>query len=280
ESQRAGSQAAESQAAESQAAESQAAESRAVRGQAAESQAAESRAVRGQAAESQAAEVGSPMAGSVARLRTNHRFSGALAELASAVQAGDAERVIDVLRGSDASVTWLDYEAEASTPLLRAPVTEWTGRLIDPARQGDRTGALEELGRHRVLCAHRRGADGVSEWNGLIERWLSEDWPDLAGEGAWYAGRPVMVTSNDYNMRLFNGDTGVTVAGQHDSAPRVSVVFEDAGGLPRPGSPSWLADVETVFAMTIHKSQGSEVHPLTLLLPPSTSRLLTRELLY
>jgi exodeoxyribonuclease V alpha subunit len=220
------------------------------------------------------------MAGSVARLRTNHRFSGALAQLALAVQAGDDDTVLDILRRGDSSVAWLDYEAAASSALLRAPITEWTGRLIDTARKGDRPGALEELNRHRILCAHRRGADGVSEWNGLIERWLDEDWPDLAGEGAWYAGRPVMVTSNDYNMRLFNGDTGVTVAGQEDSAPRVSVVFEDAGGLPRPVSPSRLADVETVYAMTIHKSQGSEFDRITLLLPPSASRLLTRELLY
>jgi exodeoxyribonuclease V alpha subunit len=222
------------------------------------------------------------MAGSVARLRTNHRFSGGLAELASAVQAGDDDTVIDILRRDDTSVKWIDHEAAASAvpALLRGPITEWTGRLVDIARRGDRAGALEELERHRLLCAHRRGADGVSEWNGLMERWLAEDWPDLAGEGAWYAGRPVMVTSNDYNMRLFNGDTGVTVAGPDDVGPRVSVVFEDVGGLPRPVSPSRLADVETVYAMTIHKSQGSEFDRVTLLLPPPTSRLLTRELLY
>jgi exodeoxyribonuclease V alpha subunit len=222
----------------------------------------------------------SPMAGSVARLRTNHRFSGALADLAAAVQAGNDDTVIDVLRGGDRSVAWLNHEAATSSALLRGPITEWTRRLVDMARQGERDDALEELGRHRLLCAHRRGADGVSEWNGLIERWLGEDWPDLASEGAWYAGRPVMVTTNDYNVRLFNGDTGVTVASLDDMGPRVSVVFEDAGGLPRPVSPSRLADVETVYAMTIHKSQGSEFDRVTLLLPPSTSRLLTRELFY
>jgi exodeoxyribonuclease V alpha subunit len=220
------------------------------------------------------------MSGSVARLRTNHRFSGALADLAAAVQSGDDNLVLDILRRDNTSVLWINHEAAATSALLRGAVMEWTGRLVDVARQGDRSGALEELGRHRLLCAHRRGADGVSEWNGLIERWLGENRPDLAGEGAWYAGRPVMVTSNDYNMRLFNGDTGMTVASADDATPRISVVFEDAGGLPRPVSPSRLADVETVYAMTIHKSQGSEFDRVTLLLPPSTSRLLTRELLY
>jgi exodeoxyribonuclease V alpha subunit len=223
---------------------------------------------------------GSPMAGSVALLRTNHRFAGALAELALAVQAGDDTMVLDVLRGQDEAVTWLDHDPAASPSLLRGPVTEWTSRLIDAARQGDRAAALRELGRHRLLCAHRRGGDGVSEWNDLIERWLVEDWPELAGEGAWYAGRPVLVTSNDYSLGLFNGDTGITVATRDDLAARVSVVLDDGSGSPRPVSPSRLAGVETVYAMTVHKSQGSEFERVTLLLPPPTSRLLTRELLY
>jgi exodeoxyribonuclease V alpha subunit len=220
------------------------------------------------------------MAGSIAVLRTNHRFAGALADLAAAVQAGDEDRVLEILRQGDEAVAWLDSEPAASASALRDPITAWTGRLIDTARGGDRTGALAELGSHRLLCAHRRGADGVSEWNGLIEGWLAEDRPELAGEGSWYAGRPVMVTANDYSLRLFNGDTGVTVAGQDDSAARVSVVFDDGGGSPRPVSPSRLADVETVYAMTVHKSQGSEFDRVTLLLPPPSSRLLTRELLY
>ncbi len=223
---------------------------------------------------------GSPMAGSIALLRTNHRFGGALADLASAVQAGDDDAVMDVLRRGDDSVTWLGREPVASASSLRGPITEWTGRLIAAARNGDDTGALEELKRHRILCAHRRGEDGVTEWNDRIERWLEEDWPDTAGEGAWYAGRPVLVTANDYSVRLYNGDTGVTIAGPDGSATRVSVVFEEAGGRTRLVGPSRLANVETVYAMTIHKSQGSEFDRVTLLLPAPTSRLLTRELLY
>jgi exodeoxyribonuclease V alpha subunit len=222
----------------------------------------------------------SALVGSIALLRTNHRFSGSLADLASAVQAGDSDTVVEVLRQGDAAVSWEDQQPAKAPSLLRDGITEWTRPLIDAARRGDRVTALHELGRHRVLCAHRRGADGVAEWNDLIERWLAEDWPDLAGEGAWYSGRPVLVTANDYTLRLFNGDSGVTVAGPGDPAPRVSVVFDNGGGVPRPVSPSRLADVETVYAMTVHKSQGSEFDRVTLLLPPTTSRLLTRELLY
>jgi exodeoxyribonuclease V alpha subunit len=187
---------------------------------------------------------------------------------------------VEVLRRGDEAVTWLDQEPAASSSALRGPITGWTGRLIEAARTGDNAGALEELKRHRLLCAHRGGEDGVSEWNDRVERWLEEDRPDLAGEGVWYAGRPVLVTANDYSVRLFNGDTGVTVAGPDDSVARISVAFEEAGGRTRLVGPSRLANVETVYAMTIHKSQGSEFDRVTLLLPAPTSRLLTRELLY
>jgi exodeoxyribonuclease V alpha subunit len=224
----------------------------------------------------------SPLVGSIALLRTNHRFSGALADLAAAVESADGERVVDVLRQGAPSVAWLPHEPAASTSHLRDQITAWSGQLIAAARGGDPAGALEELARHRVLCAHRRGSDGVSAWNDLIERWLYENWPEVATEGAWYAGRPVLVTANDYSLHLFNGDTGVAVADrgdQDDPTTRVGVVF-DVGGPLRRVSPSRLADVETVYAMTVHKSQGSEFDSVTLLLPPPTSRLLTRELLY
>jgi exodeoxyribonuclease V alpha subunit len=220
------------------------------------------------------------MAGSVAVLRTNHRFSGALADLASAVESGDGDRVVAVLRRGGPAVTWLEQEPASSPPRLRSRIAAWSGQLIDAARRGERAGALAGLAHHRVLCAHRRGVDGVSEWNDLIERWLYDDWPEVATEGAWYAGRPVLVTANDYSLRLFNGDTGVAVADQGDPATRVGVVFDDGAGPPRRVSPSRLAAVETVYAMTVHKSQGSEFDHVTLLLPPPASRLLTRELLY
>jgi exodeoxyribonuclease V alpha subunit len=174
----------------------------------------------------------------------------------------------------------LEHEPGASPGQLRSRITAWSGQLVAAARCGDRAGVLVELARHRVLCAHRRGAGGVSEWNEVIERWLHDDWPEVATEGTWYAGRPVLVTANDYSLRLFNGDTGVTVADHGDGPTRVSVVFDVSGGAPRRVSPSQLAGVETVYAMTVHKSQGSEFDEVTLLLPPPTSRLLTRELLY
>lgn len=214
---------------------------------------------------------GTPMSGSICVLRTNHRFTGALAHLAAAVQAGDDDRVMDVLGDDDPCAAWLPGPEPGLTERIRS----WSSRLLDAARQGEGPAALRVLGQHRVLCAHRHGPDGVSAWNEQVEQWLMEGVPALAGEGAWYAGRPVLVTANDYSQGLYNGDTGVTVADDG----RVSVMFDDSGQ-PRAVSPSRLADVETVYAMTVHKSQGSEFDQVTFIVPPATSRILTRELLY
>jgi exodeoxyribonuclease V alpha subunit len=101
-----------------------------------------------------------------------------------------------------------------------------------------------------------------------VQEWLS------AADGEWYPGRPVIVTANDYGLRLFNGDTGVVVA-REPGAVAVAVAFEQ--GLV---SPSRLADVETVYAMTVHKAQGSEFDRVAVVLPEPTSPILTRELLY
>ncbi|MDF2584929.1 MAG: exodeoxyribonuclease subunit alpha, partial [Mycobacterium sp.] len=123
---------------------------------------------------------------------------------------------------------------------------------------------------HRLLCAHRRGPFGVAHWNRQVERWLTE----ATGEplwSTWYAGRPILVTANDYGLKLYNGDTGVTVASP--DGLRVAV-----GTLSF--APGRLAEVETMHAMTIHKSQGSQAAEVTVLLPPEDSRLLTRELFY
>ena len=113
---------------------------------------------------------------------------------------------------------------------------------------------------HRLLCAHRDGPYGVAHWNRLTERLLAEH--DQAVWQEWYAGRPMLVTANDYGLGLFNGDTGVVVR----EGDRLRGVIAGVG------DHLWLATarlgaVETLHAMTIHKSQGSQVGEVTLLLP-------------
>jgi exodeoxyribonuclease V alpha subunit len=109
-----------------------------------------------------------------------------------------------------------------------------------------------------------------------IERWLASEVPGFAAEGEWYAGRPLLVTENDYGLRLYNGDTGVVVMTDDG---RLTAAFERRGEIAE-FTPSRLGAVETVYAMTIHKSQGSQFDTAAVLLPAAGSRLLTRELLY
>jgi exodeoxyribonuclease V alpha subunit len=108
-----------------------------------------------------------------------------------------------------------------------------------------------------------------------MEDWLHEG-DGFGGEERWYAGRPLLVVENDYELRLSNGDTGVVVRRDGD---RLAAAFPRAEEIVE-YSPSRLSAVETVFAMTIHKSQGSQFDAAAVLLPDPQSRILTRELLY
>jgi len=143
--------------------------------------------------------------------------------------------------------------------------------VLEAAAAGDSAAALAALARHRVLCAHRRGPYGVATWMPRVEQWLAEDVEGFDSSARWYVGRPLLVTENDYELRLFNGDTGVVVR----DGERVTAAFE-RGEV----SPARLGAVDTVYAMTVHKSQGSQFEAVAVLLPDPDSPILTRELLY
>jgi exodeoxyribonuclease V alpha subunit len=209
-------------------------------------------------------------------LRHVHRFGAGIAAVADAIRRGDGDAVIDALRdaGED-EVVWIADPAESPGPLRTRAVA--AGRaVIETARAGDAAAALDALGAFRLLCAHRRGAFGVTAWTAAIERWLADAVPGFDPDARDYAGRPLLITRNDYELRLYNGDTGVVV---QTDPEHVSAVFERDRELVR-FAPSRLDAVETVFAMTIHKSQGSQFRVAAVLLPESGSRILTRELLY
>ena len=211
-------------------------------------------------------------------LRTVHRFGGGIERLADAIHAGDADAAIAAL-GAD-SITWINTDVgdPASLDLL-APVRDGavaTGlAVIEAAESGDAARAIRELGAFRVLCAHRRGPHGVATWMPRIETWLGGELPGFNTE-PWYVGRPLLVTENDHGIRLYNGDTGVVVT---SATGRPTAAFERQGEIVT-FSPSRLAAVETVYAMTVHKSQGSQFKTAAVLLPDPASPILTRELLY
>jgi len=216
---------------------------------------------------------GDEVVSGVVTLRGTYRFTGAIAELASAIQAGDGESTMRLLRGGHADVRFVEQDESAAGVLpadVRADVDTAARRLTDAARAGDASGALAALDAHRVLCGHRRGPFGASWWSAEIERRLGVP----AGE-PWYEGRPVLVTVNDYDIGLYNGDVGVVV--RTGDGSRVAFA---RGGAPVLVAPGRLAHVQTVHAMTVHRAQGSQFVAVTVVLPPARSPLLTRELLY
>ena len=144
--------------------------------------------------------------------------------------------------------------------------------MTSSARHGEVAAAVDALDGLRVLCAHRRGRAGVAHWNRTIEDMIGSAGSSTTG---MYPGRPVMITRNDPARGLFNGDVGVVV--RTDDGPRVAFAAE---GEPRLLAPAHLDGLETVHAMTIHKSQGSEFDHVVVILPSADSRLATRELLY
>jgi exodeoxyribonuclease V alpha subunit len=132
--------------------------------------------------------------------------------------------------------------------------------------------------RFRLICALRKGPYGVAALNSLAEQILREEGL-INPENRWYRYRPVMVTKNDYDLGLFNGDIG-TIFPDPGSNHDLRAFFLSPDGTLRKFLPIKLPDHETVFAMTVHKSQGSEFDSMLLLLPEKYSPVLTRELIY
>ena len=201
------------------------------------------------------------------------RFRGAVAAFAAAVQTGDADTAVALLRKGSNDLAFAESDTAAAPDALRVDVVDTATALATAARANDVPAALVALDRHRVLCGHRRGPFGVARWSREIERWLADALPDLTAHGEWYPGRPVLVTANDHEAGLYNGDTGVVVA--TPDGPRVAFP-----GRATPVVPSRLTDVVTVHATTVHRGQGSQFERVTVVLPPAESPLLTRELLY
>ena len=208
----------------------------------------------------------------VVRLATTHRFGAEIGALAEAIRTGSADEVLEVLGRGGTSVEFVESDDPAA--LLRSRVVEAALDVRHHAEAGHPADAVAALDRHRLLCAHRDGPYGVAHWNRQVEHWLSEATGDPLYE-PMYVGRPLLVTANDYGLGVYNGDAGVVV--RTDSGPRAFVA--GAHGLADFAT-SRMSDVETMFATTIHKSQGSQAAEVTVLLPPPDSRLLTRELFY
>jgi exodeoxyribonuclease V alpha subunit len=222
-----------------------------------------------------AAPAGAPLHARTVSLTDPHRFRDGIDAVAQAIRAGDSDAVVDALRSNPADVTWIEHDPaapDADLREIRRLAVEANRAVRAAAADGDVDGALAGLGAFRLLLAHRRGPYGVSAWNRQAERWTT---PARDRDEEWYVGRPVLVGANDASLGIFNGDLGVVV----QRADHRVVAF-DRRPAPLELAPVRLGDVQTVHAMTIHKSQGSQFSAVAVVAPDARSRILTRELLY
>ena len=218
----------------------------------------------------------------VSALNTNHRTDvSAIADLAAHVQRGEAHAALALLRSGAEGVELVEVEddarlGEAHLAGVRADVLASGAALQSAALRGDGAAAVAALDAHRLLCAHRQGPRGVAHWSALATGWLAEQHPVVPRGGGHWVGEALLVTSNDYEVGLYNGDTGVVVDDQRGSL----VAVFGRGGEPVRVPVARLGDVRTLNALTVHRSQGSQFKSVTVVLPPADSRLGTRETIY
>jgi exodeoxyribonuclease V alpha subunit len=217
--------------------------------------------------------VSSPLVDSIVLLQHSYRFDekSLIGKLASKVKAGDDNAVINYLLTNPENI----WDPQHDQAAIQQQVMHFYQDFFEAVKtkQSAET-CLKLFEQGRVLCALKQGPESVDSVNYLIERALSKQgWRIYQG---FYHGRPIIITQNDYRQRLFNGDTGIVMI---DDRGHLAACFSGAEGL------RWIAlnrlpAHETAYAMTVHKSQGSEFEKVCILLPVQPSPLLTRELFY
>ncbi|MGL5947449.1 MAG: exodeoxyribonuclease V subunit alpha [Aeromonas sp.] len=203
------------------------------------------------------------------------RYSG-IGQLARACNRGRSSEVAAVWAQGFADIALHAWSSEIYAQLIAQSVTGYQPYLRAAASGAAPAAVWQAFNAFQLLCALRDGPFGVSGLNQRVEAALREAGL-IIGKGDWYLGRPVMIVQNDHGLGLYNGDMGLCLP---DSDGRLKVWFEQPDGQMRALLPSRLPPHDTVYAMTIHKSQGSEFAHTVLVLPDSPSPLLTRELVY
>lgn len=225
----------------------------------------------------------------VSRLTRNFRSPAAIQTLAAAVRAGEADAVLEVLHAGKPEVEFVEADAGllaiGEVPGLARDVVNAGATMLQASLAGRADEALMALDRHRVLCGHSDGPYGVTIWTAQVERLLQAkvpSWglplaatPGSRARSEWYPARPLLITSNSTDLGVFNGDTGVVVV----DGDRLLAAIGTPGQF-KAIRPSVLDAYQSLHAMTVHKSQGSQYGTVSLIMPPDSSPLLTRELLY
>jgi len=213
----------------------------------------------------------------IIELRKNYRFGerSGIGAVSAAVKEGAVERALACFNRSPQLVWRSAPPAARLMEALKEAVLSGYGPCLEDLSED---GLFERFDRFRILSPVREGPYGVVHLNRVVRSILERaGW--AAPGGVWYPGRPVMVTRNDYRLRLFNGDVGITVP-DAEAEGGLRVVFPGAQGVVRRFHPLRLPTHETVYAMTVHKAQGSEFDEVLLVLPDRDNPLMTRELIY
>ncbi len=219
--------------------------------------------------------------GCIVQLETSYRFGGrsGIGAVSRAVNKGDGDGAIGMLRSGEDALRWGGpFHPDAPQERFREAVIEGYRPYLTVLDDPDPDTLFRRFDRFRILCGLRRGPFGAAAVNRTMEAILAKAGL-IRPTGAWYPGRPVMITRNDYGLGLFNGDVGIALR-DRAAAGEIRVFFPTADGGVRRLHPLRLPGHETVYAMTVHKSQGSEFDRVLLLLPDRDAPVLTRELLY
>jgi exodeoxyribonuclease V alpha subunit len=216
-------------------------------------------------------------------LKKSYRFTdtSGIGECSRAVNNGKFDETFSILKSNPDQIDW--KKISGPNDLSKALPKEVINGYADYLNCRDPHRALELFNRFRILCAVKFGALGVTEINRLTEEILNRNGLielDTLSTYPWYRGRPVLITRNDYNLELFNGDIGITLPGPDSKSKDLYVYFSGVSGKLRRFLPHRLPEHETAYAMTVHKSQGSEFNEILLILPNQDYPVLTRELLY
>jgi len=224
-------------------------------------------------------ETAQPLSDSLVVLKKNYRFreDSGIGTLATLINNGRGTDALALIASrSYADVSWRDAPPpDGLKKALAGIVNEGYGSYLAAESAEE---ALKRFDAFRVLCAMRQGPYGVVAINALVEEILAAKGL-IDPRNRWYRGRPLIVTANDYNLKLFNGDIGI-VFPDPDADGKACVHFPTPDGGIRKVSPLRLPSHETVYAMTIHKSQGSEFEQVVMLLPVPDAEVMTRELIY
>ena len=231
---------------------------------------------------------GSPaaVADSLCMLRKSYRFHArsGIGQLAKAINGGQPYQVDKVWQQGYQDIRHYPLTADSYQIMVKMAVSFYQDYLDAIDSKQPPAEVLKAFARVRLLCALREGDFGVTGLNLRIERSLARLGRINPGDETWYIGRPVMITRNDHGLGLYNGDIGIAMldpepdpqTGEH----RLRVYFDMPDGSIRGVLPSRIPEHETVYAMTIHKSQGSEFADTLMVLPAEFSPILTKELVY